>query len=139
MAVVHYHLGSHLLRCEVVDAWSQCTNMSCIPNLQQAPYVTSASNRGSAPVNLSISPCCSKSPAGNEPLDDISNGTAIDHQPLGHLQRNGLDAVPPYMVYRLINLKVVIGWQACEGERRSRCQVILEDLAGKWPAAEAHP
>lgn len=45
---------------------------------------------------------------GRIPFDEIGNCATVNHQPLGHLQRNGLYPVSPDMMDRLVNLKVVV-------------------------------
>lgn len=42
------------------------------------------------------------------PLDYIRYRAPIHHQPFGHLQGYGLDAITAYMVDGLVNLEVVI-------------------------------
>lgn len=44
-------------------------------------------------------------------LDDIRYCAPIHHQPLRHLQSNGLDAIPADMVDGLVYLKVVVPWK----------------------------
>jgi hypothetical protein len=42
------------------------------------------------------------------PLDDIRDGTTVDHEPLRHLKSDGLDPIPPDVVYCFVDLKVVV-------------------------------
>jgi hypothetical protein len=42
------------------------------------------------------------------PLDDIRDGTTVDHEPLRHLKSDGLEPIPPDVVYCFVDLKVVV-------------------------------
>lgn len=86
---MHDHLGTHLARGEVVNAACAVRHIG-------------KEERQSA----------------SEALDNVGDSGAVHHQALGHLQRNGVDALAPDVVDRLGDLEVVVGRQGwCERER----------------------
>jgi hypothetical protein len=42
------------------------------------------------------------------PFDDVRDGAAVNHEPLGHLESHGLDPIPPDVVYCFVDLEVVV-------------------------------
>jgi hypothetical protein len=112
--VVHDHLGAHLARGKVVDT-------ACAVR-----HVGEEQRLGTSKPVCQLPPQAADTPP-HAPLDNVGNRTPVHHEPLGHLQRDSLDALLAHVVNSLGNLKVVVGRQALHGLAEGG---VVEDLVG---------